>query len=54
VLLLALAWPTTLVFHQIADLSVVLTQNARATGHAYGKNVRIHALGHVVLVLNVL
>jgi hypothetical protein len=54
VLLLALAWPTTWVFHQIAGLNAVLTLNARVIGHAYGKDVRIHALDHVVLVHNVL
>jgi hypothetical protein len=40
--------------HQIADLSAVLTLNVRATGHACGKNVKIHALDHVVLVHSVL
>jgi hypothetical protein len=38
------------VLHQIADLSAVLILNVRATGHACGKNVKIHVLDHVVLV----
>ena len=50
VLHLAPAWRTMWVLHQIADLSAVLTLNVRATGHACGKNVKIHALDHVVLV----
>jgi len=54
VLRLAPAWRTMWVFHQIADLSALLTLNVRATGHAYGKNVKIHALDHVVLGHSVL